>query len=210
MNEVDINARLRQVIRETLAMPDNTVRPAHQNAPIYKGEEYITVQLLSEVAEGTDNTEWVDGNDRLFADERIWGQRLMSANIQYYNGDAMAQLRKLASRLQSHMATQSLEFAGMGFVRASVTDLTGLLPDEIWQTRAVLRFDFYATVEDTVHTPLIVQVPLTTYIKGNVIEEIVPPMAEGGAAVEADTKGPPFLAYETAGGETVRLRGVNP
>jgi hypothetical protein len=204
MNELDINTRLRRVIREALDMGENTVRPAHQNAPIYKGEEYITVQILSEVAEGTDNTEWVDSDERLFADERIYGQRLMSANIQYFNGDAMAQLRRLSGRLQSLMFTQTLSDLGLGFVRATTTDLTGLLPDEMWQSRAALRFDFYSVVEELVRTPLIVQVPLTTYTPHNVREEIVPPWAESTSKV------PPFLVYETAGGETVRLQEVKP
>jgi hypothetical protein len=165
--DLDTNATLRTIIQTLMAMPDNSVRPAHQNAPIYAGEEYITVQIISEVAEGTDETHWqgVEGDD-LHAVELLSGVRITSANIQYYNGNAIGQLRLLADRLQSYMGTSYLEGAGLGYiVVASITDLTGLLPDSEWQTRATMRFDFYTEHNDQVVTPLIVQLPpVTTYL----------------------------------------------
>jgi hypothetical protein len=161
--DLNTNATLRIIIRLLLDMPENAVRPSDQNAPIVKGEEYITVQITAEHAEGTDETEWLD-DDALHATEHISGVRLVSASIQYYNGDAYRQLRSLSSRLQSELATQMFSDAGFGFVAvANVTNLTGLLPDEIWQSRAVMRLDFYVAVDDLVRTPLIVTVPITIY-----------------------------------------------
>ena len=159
------NAELRRIIRSLLAMEENSVRPAHQNAPIFNGEEYITVQITGEHAEGTDETYWEDTADGLVAIEHLSGVRLTSATIQYYNGAAYDRLRGLSMRLQSFVASQWMSEAGFGFVTvSSVQDLTGLLPDEIWQSRAVMRFDFYVEVNDSVRTPLIVTLPLTTYL----------------------------------------------
>jgi hypothetical protein len=164
LNAEPTNAKLRTIIRLMLEMGENAVRPANQNAPIYKGEEYITVHIVSEHAEGTDETYWEDTDDRLVAIEHLSGVRLTSASIQYYNGDAYERLRVLSSRLQSYFASEMMSDAGFGFVAvSSVQDLTGLLPDEIWQSRAVMRFDFYVEVNDTVRTPLIVTLPLTIY-----------------------------------------------
>ena len=164
MVDLATNATLRTIIRELLAMEENAVRPANQNAPIVAGEEYITVQITAEHAEGTDETEWLADDDALFATEHISGVRLVSVSIQHYNGDSYAQLRKLSSRLQSMVATQMFNDAGFGFVAvASVQDLTHLLPDEIWQSRAVMRFDFYVAVDDLVRTPLIVRVPIAIH-----------------------------------------------
>jgi hypothetical protein len=161
MTDLGTNAALRTIIQTLLEMPDNSVRPANQNAPMYKGEIYMTVQIISEVGQGTDDSSWqdVDGDD-LHAIETMSGVRITSANIQHYNGDAIGQLRLLADRLQSYMGTQYLEDAGFGYiVVASITDLTGLLPDAEYQTRATMRFDFYTEHNDQVVTPLIVQLP---------------------------------------------------
>ena len=165
MNAEPTNATLRTIIRTVLEMGENTVRPAHQNAPICKGEEYITVQITGEHAEGTDETSWEDIEGGLVAIEHLSGVRLTSATIQYYNGDAYERLRVLSTRLQSYIASQMMSDAGFGYVTvSSVQDLTGLLPDEIWQSRAVMRFDFYVEVNDSVRVPLIVKLPLTTYL----------------------------------------------
>ena len=166
MTDLDTNAKLRTIIQTLLEMPDNSVRPANQNAPIYKGEVYMTVQIISEVGQGTDDPGWQDNGEDLYAIQTMSGVRITSANIQHYNGDAIGQLRLLADRLQSYMGTQYLEDAGFGYiVVASITDLTGLLPDAEWQTRATMRFDFYTEHNDQVVTPLIVQLPpVTTYL----------------------------------------------
>lgn len=158
------NAALRTIFQTLMAMPDNSVRPAMQNAPIVKGEQYITVQIISEVAEGTDETlGWQDIDD-LHANELLSGVRLTSANIQYYNGDAISQLRLLMDRLQSAVGTQLLADAGLGYSTCTgPQDLTGLLPDVEWQTRATMRFDFYTEHNDSVPTPLIVTIPISIY-----------------------------------------------
>lgn len=165
-SDLETNAKLRIIVRTLLEMGENAVRPANQNAPIYKGEEFATVQIISEVAQGTDESRWEDvGEDRRLAIEHLSGVRLVTANIQYYNGDAFHQLRLLGDRLQSAMGTQLLEDFGFGFsVVAALTDLTGLLPDVEWQTRALMRFEFHAEHNDAVYTPLIVKVPVTTHL----------------------------------------------
>ena len=158
------NAALRTIIQSLLGMPDNSVRPSMQNAPITKGEEYITVQIISEVAEGTDETGWQDiDGDTLHANELLSGVRITSANIQHYNGDAITRLRLLMDRFQSALGTSLLEDAGFGYINCvGIQDLTGLLPDSEWQTRATMRFDFYSEHNDSVLTPLIVQLPPIT------------------------------------------------
>jgi hypothetical protein len=174
MTDFVTNAALRSIIQQLLAMPDNSVRPSHQNAPIKKGEEYATVLVTGEVAEGTDEIFWSDvpvvdplmmpPAPVLLATENLSGVRLATAQIQYYNGDAFGQLRRLSQRLQSAVGTQLLADAGFAFSRVrGVQDITGLLPDEAWQTRALLQLDFYVEVNDAVETPLIVTVPFTLY-----------------------------------------------
>jgi len=158
--DLDTNAELRAIIKSLLAMGENSVRPSHQNAPIYKGEEYATVLITGEAAEGTDEIAWQDiPGETQFANEHLSGTRRVSATIQYYNGNAYRQLRLLADRFQSAIGTQLLEDASMGFVVSNVQDLTGLLSDEEWQTRAVMRFEFYIAVDDLIRTPLIVKAP---------------------------------------------------
>lgn len=173
MVDLDTNAALRSIIQSLLAMPDNSVRPSHQNAPITKGEEYATVLITGEAAGGTDEIFWQDiAGETLFANEHLSGTRLVSSTIQYYNGNAYRQLRLLADRLQSAVGTQMLADASMGFVVvSSVQDLTSLLPDEEWQMRAVMRFDFYIAVDDMVKTPLIVGMPITTTLNVGLTRE---------------------------------------
>ena len=163
MSDLPTNAKLRTIIRTLMAMPENAVRPSNQNAPIFKGEEYITVQIISEVGQGLDDSSWEDV-DQLHAIEHLDGLRITSANIQYYNGNAFDQLRLLTDRLQSALGTGYLSDAGFGYITvASLNDITGLFPDEEWQTRATMRFDFYTEHNDSVLTPLIVQFPLSLY-----------------------------------------------
>lgn len=146
-------------------MGENAVRPANQNAPIYKGEEYAVVQIVSETSEGFDETEMVEvAKETLVANEHISGVRLITATVQYYNGDAYSRLRLLSDRFQSAVGTQMFEDADLGFSAvAGVQDLTGLLADEEWQSRAVLRLNFYVAHEDFVRTPVIVRLPITTF-----------------------------------------------
>lgn len=162
MNDTLTNSKLRLIVRELLDMSENAVRPAMQNAPIIKGEEYATVQIVSEIAEGWDDAVMTPlAKSVLVAAERMSGIRLVSVQIQYFNGDAISRLRLLSDRFQSAVGTQMFEDAGMGFSFVSgVQDLTGLLSDEEWQSRAVMKLDVYVEHEDYVRTPLIVQLPI--------------------------------------------------
>jgi len=162
LNDALTNSKLRKIVRDLLDMSENAVRPANQNAPIYKGEEYATVQIVSEIAEGWDESEVTAiEKSELQAAERMSGIRRASVTIQYFNGDAYSRLRLLSDRFQSAFATQMFEDAAMGFSFVSgVQDLTGLLSDEEWQSRAAMKLDVYVEHEDYVRTPLIVQLPI--------------------------------------------------
>ncbi len=143
-------------------MDENAVRPAMQNAPINKGEEYATVQIVSEIAEGWDEYEMTPiEKSALEAAEQMSGIRLVAVQVQYFNGDAYSRLRLLSDRFQTAIATQMFEDAGMGFSFVTgVQDITGLLSDEEWQSRAVMKLDVYVEHEDYVRTPLIVTLPI--------------------------------------------------
>ena len=162
MNDALTNSKLRKIVRDLLDMDENAVRPAMQNAPINKGEEYATVQIVSEIAEGWDETVLTPlEKQELVAAERMSGIRLVSVTIQYFNGDAYSRLRTLSDRFQSAMGTQMFEDADMGFSFVSgVQDITGLLSDEEWQSRGVMKLDVYVEHEDYVRTPLIVTLPI--------------------------------------------------
>jgi hypothetical protein len=149
------NKALREIVRSLLAMPENSVRPANQNAPTGTvSDQFATVLLTTIEKRGQDDWYSADLNvpDQSIQ-ETIVGQRRLTASIQFFRGDAMTKAARLQGLLQSSIAASMLQTAGLGLVAVgSPVNLTGVI-DTYWEQRAQLEVQFHCISAEELTVP---------------------------------------------------------
>ena len=151
MDHREINRRIRQLIRELLAMPENSIRPANQNAPTGNiDEQFATVLVTIIEPTGEDGREYIDqpGPAKQIT-ERVLGQRLVSASVNFYRGDAVTKAMRVPALLSSGLAAEKMQALGLGFVRTKGPRNLTALVDTLWEERGQIDIDFHIiAIED--------------------------------------------------------------
>jgi hypothetical protein len=173
-----VNATFRETIREILQLPPDYVRPANQNAPAGGLEaQFMTVLITNVTGErgtGT-HTEVPNSHDLLYT---IDGQRKATANVQAFGDGAFDLMLRLNALLDSEWGTWQFQQANFGLVeRRGPTDLSTLVPAQLWQRRALMEIDFYFVVHAEVLVPYFSSFDVTVYIDqdGSAHYEVIVP-----------------------------------
>lgn len=151
----DINKLIRRFVRETLGMPENSVRPANQVAPTGKqSEQFATVLITLIDATGEDDRRLAnEAAPSLNVAETIIGQRRLVASVQFFRGDAYTKACRLNTLLSMSSAVDRLQAIGLGFVRASpVRNLTAVI-DGAWEERAQIDLEFHLVAKEVQSLP---------------------------------------------------------
>lgn len=151
----DINKLIRKFIRETLALPENSVRKANQTAPTGKqSEPFATVLITLIDATGEDDRRL--GNEAapsMNVAETIIGQRRLVASIQFFRDDAYTKACRLNALLSMSSSVDKLQAMGLGLVRASpARNLTAVI-DSAWEERAQIDLEFHLVAKEVQSLP---------------------------------------------------------
>lgn len=151
----DINKLIRKFIRETLALPENSVRKANQTAPTGKqSEPFATVLITLIDATGEDDRRLNnEAAPSLNVAETIIGQRRLVASIQFFREDAYTKACRLNALLSMSSSVDKLQAMGLGLVRASpARNLTAVI-DSAWEERAQIDLEFHLVAKEVQSLP---------------------------------------------------------
>jgi hypothetical protein len=151
----DINKLIRKFIRETLALPENSVRKANQTAPTGKqSEPFATVLITLIDATGEDDRRLNnEAAPSMNVAETIIGQRRLVASIQFFREDAYTKACRLNALLSMSSSVDKLQAMGLGLVRASpARNLTAVI-DSAWEERAQIDLEFHLVAKEVQSIP---------------------------------------------------------
>lgn len=151
----DINKLIRKFIRETLALPENSVRKANQTAPTGKqSEPFATVLITLIDATGEDDRRLNnEAAPSMNVAETIIGQRRLVASIQFFREDAYTKACRLNALLSMSSSVDKLQAMGLGLVRASpARNLTAVI-DSAWEERAQIDLEFHLVAKEVQSLP---------------------------------------------------------
>lgn len=151
----DINKLIRKFIRETLALPENSVRKANQTAPTGKqSEPFATVLITLIDATGEDDRRLNnEAAPSMNVAETIIGQRRLVASIQFFREDAYTKACRLNALLSMSSSVDKLQAIGLGLVRASpARNLTAVI-DSAWEERAQIDLEFHLVAKEVQSIP---------------------------------------------------------
>lgn len=147
-----LGRQIRELIREGLGMPANSVRPANQNGPADAGEQFATVLLTVLTPTGTEDERFVNQLTGNNVTETIIGQRAVLASIQFFRGDAMMKASRLWQVLSLSANLEAMQNLGIGLVKASAPrDLTALESTR-WESRAQIDVEFHLIAGESTST----------------------------------------------------------
>ena len=151
----DINKLIRKFIRETLALPENSVRKANQTAPTGKQSEPFATVLITLIDATGEDDRHIDNEDApsLNVAETIIGQRRLVASIQFFRDDAYTKACRLNALLSMSSSVDKLQAIGLGLVRASpARNLTAVI-DSAWEERAQIDLEFHLVAKEVQSIP---------------------------------------------------------
>jgi len=151
----DINKLIRKFIRETLALPENSVRKANQTAPTGKQSEPFATVLITLIDATGEDDRRLDNEaaPSLNVAETIIGQRLLVASIQFFREDAYTKACRLNALLSMSSSVDKLQAMGLGLVRASpARNLTAVI-DSAWEERAQIDLEFHLVAKEVQSIP---------------------------------------------------------
>lgn len=154
-NVPDINKLIRQLVRETLGMPPDSVRPANQSAPTGKQTESFATVLVT-LIEPTGEDERRLANEpapSLNVSETVTGPRRLLASIQFFRADAYTRASRLKALMAMSSVTARLQAMGLGFVRASAARNLTAVVDASWEERAQIDLEFYLVAREVQSIP---------------------------------------------------------
>lgn len=144
MTDIDIaNDKIRWLIRTALDWPENTVRPAYQNAPTGKNSDfYATVLLTNLTGSGWDANRLANDSATAGLKSDTVGQRQATAQIQFYRSGAYKTASALSAILQRQSTIQAMADIGIGLVRVGqVTNVSNVI-NTTWEEQASVNVDF--------------------------------------------------------------------
>jgi hypothetical protein len=143
MNKTELARAMRAIIRQLLGMPEDCVRPANQAAPTWEAP-YTTVNIVTIGATGHDDIkEKNEPEPSTDVHERIQGQRLCNASVQFYRQGAVDLAHGLKTLLSGTRACEFFKNAGLGFVSVSEVRDISLVTGAQWETRAQMDIEFH-------------------------------------------------------------------
>ena len=151
----DINKLIRKFIRETLALPENSVRKANQTAPTGKQSEPFATVLITLIDATGEDDRRLDNEaaPSLNVAETIIGQRRLVASIQFFREDAYTKACRLNALLSMSSSVDKLQAMGLGLVRASpARNLTAVI-DSAWEERAQIDLEFHLVAKEVQSLP---------------------------------------------------------
>jgi hypothetical protein len=142
---MNVNDVLREVIREQLNLPANSVRPANQNAPT-NDSPYITVLVTALNSTGWDDNKLKPGSVNQVI-ETVQGTSLCRVSIQAFKSNAVFLLSLLKAKLQHSSAVEKLRLHNITVSRfLAVTDLSAI-NGTFWEERSRLEIEVYVVVK---------------------------------------------------------------
>lgn len=151
----DINKLIRKFIRETLALPENSVRKANQTAPTGKQSEPFATVLITLIDATGEDDRHLDNEAAPSTNvaETIIGQRRLVASIQFFRDDAYTKACRLNTLLSMSSSVDKLQAMGLGLVRASpARNLTAVI-DNAWEDRAQIDLEFHLVAKEVQSIP---------------------------------------------------------
>lgn len=151
----DINKLIRKFIRETLALPENSVRKSNQTAPTGKQSEPFATVLITLIDATGEDDRRLDNEaaPSMNVAETIIGQRRLVASIQFFRDDAYTKACRLNALLSMSSSVDKLQAIGLGLVRASpARNLTAVI-DSAWEERAQIDLEFHLVAKEVQSIP---------------------------------------------------------
>lgn len=137
----EVNALLRALFRDVAGMPENSIRPANQNAPVGDGL-FGTVNIIA-----MDGTQWAarkleDDPESVDLLETVRKDVTITVSVQFFRAGAHDSLHRLVHLLQSSAGIDKMQAVGVGFVSAGrLRDLTTMI-DTYYEERAQADLTF--------------------------------------------------------------------
>lgn len=159
----DINKLIRKFIRETLALPENSVRKANQTAPTGKQSEPFATVLIT-VIDSTGEDERRLKNEAapsLNVSESVTGMRRLVASVQFFRGDAYTKACRLNTLMSMSSSVDRLQAMGLGFIRASPAKNLTAVVDAGWEERGQIDLEFYLVAKEVQSIPTFGRFPIT-------------------------------------------------
>ena len=159
----DINKLIRQFVRETLGMPENTVRPANKTAPTGKQTDQFATVLITMIAPtGEDERQMKnEAMPSLNVSESVTGMRRLVASVQFFRGDAYTKACRLNTLMSMSSSVDRLQAVGLGFIRASPAKNLTAVVDAGWEERGQIDLEFYLVAKEVQSIPTFGRFPIT-------------------------------------------------
>ena len=149
MPNVDaLNDSLRGLFRTLMAWPAHSFRPANQIAPTGTPADVFATVLIASLIPVVDpvlgaTAEWKDvPPPSTDVEEKVFVHYRALVSVNFFRGDAMMNASRLAVRLQSTGALESMYKMDLGLISCSaVRNLAGI-DEAIWESRAQLDVTF--------------------------------------------------------------------
>ena len=159
----DINKLIRQFVRETLGMPENSVRKANQKAPTGKQSDQfgtVLITLVDPVGQD-DRTLANEDAPSLNVVETIAGQRQLTASIQFFRGDAYTKACRLQTLVSTSLSSARLQSMGLALIRASAAKNLTAIIDADWEERGQIDLLFHLVAKEVQSIPTFGRFPIT-------------------------------------------------
>lgn len=149
----------RKLVRETLLMPQNSVRKANTNAPTGI-EPFATVLFTNLQQTGQDHRQYENIPATTNVKETGQGMRTVLASVQFFRADAYYKLSRLKTLLTIESFTIKLQEIGLGLVRSSeIRDISSPV-DGKWEERAQMDVEFNLIAREDLTVPTYGKFPI--------------------------------------------------
>jgi hypothetical protein len=149
----------RKLVRETLAMPENSVRKANTNAPTGP-DPFATVLFTNLQQTGQDYRKYDDIAESTDVQETGQGMRTVLASVQFFRAGAYHKLSRLKTLLTIESFTIKLQEIGLGLVRSNeVRDISSPV-DGKWEERAQMDIEFSLIAREDLTVPTYGKFPI--------------------------------------------------
>lgn len=143
-----LNDSLRGFFRTLLGWPAHSIRPANQLAPTGLPADVFATVLIASLAPVVDPVlgavaAWKDvPTPSTDVEETVYVTYRGMASVNFYRGDAQMNASRLAIRLQSTGAIETLQKMDLGLISCSgIRNLAGI-DEAVWESRAQLDIMF--------------------------------------------------------------------
>ena len=151
----DINKIFRTLVRETLGMPENSVRPANQNAPAGKQTDQFATVLITSIVDTlwSNNKQEDEAAPSLNIEETVMVQYTVTVSVQFFRGDAYTKAQRLGLLLQTSSAIARMQSLGVGLVGASTARNLTATVDTFWEERGQIDLEFHLVAKESLSLP---------------------------------------------------------